>query len=471
MKLYERLVTDLKGLIDGGTLRPGDRLPSVRKLTRSHNVSPGTVLQAYGVLEDSGWVEARARSGYYVLPRRQIQFPTPSIYRPDGATHRVDVGELVFDVLSAATDRNLVPFGSAFHSASLYPLRALARSFAAGTRYLSPWEQLDNLMAGSTELRRMISHGYLEQGSTVAPDDIIITAGAMEGLNLCLQTVTSPGDVVAVESPAFYGALQAIEAWGLRAVEIPTDPVTGVDLDALESALQRHPIKACWFMTNFQNPLGSLMPEDSKRELVQLLTRHEVPLIEDDVYMELYFNDAPKPAKAFDTEGIVMHCSSYSKSLAPGYRVGWVAPGRYRNALIKRKVTMTVATSVPAQLAVTEYLKRGGYGRHLRQLRNALEMQQGQMLQNIARYFPDDCRTTVPEGGYFLWVELPESVDSLELHKSAMNAGISTSPGPMFSAQRGFRNCVRLNYGHPWDESTETAMRHLGDLIKKQLVA
>lgn len=469
MKLYERLVVDLKELIEGGTLQPGDRLPSVRKLTRSHNISPGTVLQAYGVLEDSGWVEARARSGYYVLPRRHIQFPRPSVYQPDEGTRKVDVGELVFDVLSAATDRNLVPFGSAFPSASLYPLRALARSFAAGTRYLSPWEQLDNLMAGSTDLRRIISHGYLEAGCTVPPDDIIITAGAMEGLNLCLQAVTQPGDVVAVESPAFYGALQAIEAWGLHAVQIPTDPVLGVDLDALETALQRHPIKACWFMTNFQNPLGSLMPEKAKRELVQLLTRYEVPLIEDDVYSELYFNEAPKPAKAFDTDGIVIHCSSYSKSLAPGYRVGWVAPGRYRNVLLKRKVTMTVATSVPSQLAVTEYLKRGGYERHLRQLRNALEIQQAQMLQNIARYFPAGCATTVPEGGYFLWVELPESVDTLELHQSAMHAGISTSPGPMFSAQRGFRNCLRLNYGHPWDESMEAAMKRLGGLIEKQL--
>lgn len=468
MKLYERLVIDLKHLIEGGTLQPGDRLPSVRKLTKSHNVSPGTVLQAYGVLEDAGWIEARARSGYYVSTRQHVQFPSPSLYHPDGNLHTVDVGDLAYAVLSAATDRTVVPFGSAFPSASLYPLRALARSFAAGTRYDNPWEQLDNLMAGSTELRRIISHGYLEHGCTVSPDDIIITAGAMEGLNLCLQTVTRPGDVVAIESPAFYGALQAIEAWGLQAVEIPTDPVDGVDLNALESALQRHPIKACWFMTTLQNPLGSLMPEGRKRELVQLLARHQVPLIEDDVYSELYFNEAPKPAKAFDTEGIVMHCSSYSKSLAPGYRVGWVAPGRYREALIKRKVTLTVATSVPSQLAVTEYLKRGGYGRHLRQLRNTLEILQAQMLQNIARYFPEGCRTTVPEGGYFLWIELPESVDTLQLHKAAMSEGISTSPGPMFSAQRGFRNSLRLNYGHPWDEQIESGLKRLGELIKKQ---
>jgi DNA-binding transcriptional MocR family regulator len=290
----------------------------------------------------------------------------------------------------------------------------------------------------------------------------------MEALNICLQAATRPGDVVAIETPTFPPALQAIEAAGLRAVEIPTDPVRGVDLNALEHALARHSVKACWFMTNFQNPLGSRMSEGDKKALVELLTRHDVPLIEDDVYAELYLRgERPKPAKSFDSAGIVMHCSSFSKHLAPGFRVGWVAPGRYARQVAQRKLISSLSASVPAQLGIARYLKHGSYERHLRQLRHALGTQQQCMLHAIGRYFPAGCRVTHPDGGYFVWVELPGGVDALSVHEKAMKAGISVSPGPIFSAQRGFRNCVRLNYGHPWGEQMENAIRKLGSIIAR----
>lgn len=469
MKLYEQLVDDLAELIRSGVLRPGDRMPSVRKLTRSHGVSPGTVLQAYGVLEDHNLIEARARSGYYVAAHRLNRLPPPETHQPDGWSTPVDVSELVFHVLAAAKDRTVVPFGSAFPSPLLFPFRQLAQAFGAACRHMDPWKTVEDLPPGNRELRRMIARRYLESGCTLGPDDIIITSGALEALNLCLQIVTRPGDVVAIESPAFYAALQAIEAQGLRAVEIPTHPRDGIDLAALEQALERHPIKACWFMTTFQNPLGSLMPEANKKALVELLTRFDVPLIEDDVYGELYLKgERPKPAKAFDTAGLVMHCSSFSKSLAPGFRVGWVAPGRYARRIEQRKLTSSLSASIPSQLAIVEYLKHGGYERHLRQLRLSLLRQQNAMLQAISQYFPEGTRVTSPEGGYFVWVELPKSIDTLEVHQRAMEAGISVSPGPLFSSQRGFRHCLRLNYGHVWNDQMDDAIRTLADIINTQ---
>ena len=468
VKQYERLVRHLARLIESGVLRAGERMPSVRKLTGTHGVSPGTVLQAYGVMEDRGLIEARPRSGYYVAARRSAALPAPDTYRPHGRSTPVDVSELVFHVLESTKDRTVVPLGSAFPSPLLFPFKQLIRAFASSGRAFDPWQTVKDLSPGNAELRRLIARRYLEVGCSIDADEIVITSGAMEALNICLHAVTRPGDIVAVEAPAFPPALQAIEAAGLRALEIPTHPARGADLNALESALGKHAIKACWFMTNFQNPLGSVMPEDDKRALVQLLTRHEVPLIEDDVYAELYFDgEQPKPAKAFDTAGLVMHCSSFSKNLAPGFRVGWVAPGRYARQVAQRKLVTSLSASVPAQLAIANYLKQGSYERHLRQLRQALANQQECMLHAVSRYFPDGCRATRPAGGYFLWVELPSAVDALELHRQAMEAGISVSPGPMFSAQRAFRNCLRLNYGHPWSDEMEGAIRKLGRIVSR----
>jgi DNA-binding transcriptional MocR family regulator len=273
---------------------------------------------------------------------------------------------------------------------------------------------------------------------------------------------------VLIGSPTFYAALQSIERNGLKAVDVPCHPRDGIDLEAMERALKQHKPRACWLMTNFQNPLGSLMPDEKKKDMVALLTRHNVPLIEDDVYGELYFGDLrPKPAKAFDSKGIVMHCSSFSKCLAPGYRVGWASPGRYAKAVERLKLTTTLSTSVPAQIALASYLQKGGYDRHLRSLRHTLLLQQIKFVEAVERHFPEGTRLTSPSGGYFLWVKLPDGVNSLELHRAALKAGISIAPGPIFSAQKGFADYVRLNYGHLWNEEMEAALATLGKIIHR----
>jgi DNA-binding transcriptional MocR family regulator len=302
----------------------------------------------------------------------------------------------------------------------------------------------------------------------VPASDIVVTNGALEALNLCLQAVTQPGDTVIVEAPTFYGALQALERLGVKALEVQTHPRTGIDLDAMEAAIQRHAPKACWLMTQFQNPLGSLMPDDKKRQLVELLARHDIPLIEDDVYGELYFGAArPVPAKAYDKQGLVLHCSSFSKCLAPGYRIGWASAGRYAQRVQRLKLTSTLSASGPAQGAIAEYLEQGGYDRHLRRLRETLQAQQERMADAIAREFPAGTRVTRPQGGFFLWLELPAAVDALALHRDALARGISVAPGPIFSASGQFASALRLNYGHPWDAAHDTAIRVLGELARQ----
>ena len=465
MKLYEALARDLSQAILGGSYRPGQRLPSVRQVCASRGVSPSTVFQAYYQLEAQGLIASRERSGYFVAVNAPSQ--PQSLSQPDETSMPLTMSDRVFEILESTMRRDVVPIGSAFPSPLLFPLAQLARNMATSTRALDPWASVDDLTPGNARLRHQIALRYLIDGLHVASDDIVITNGALEALNLCLATVTSPGDAVLIESPAFYGSLQAIERHGLKAIAVPTHPSEGMDLAAAERAIVRERPKACWIMTNFQNPLGSLMSDEKKKALVELLARYQVPLIEDDVYGELYFNGRrPAPAKAFDNEGLVMHCSSFSKCLAPGYRVGWVAGGRFARALARQKLTASITTCAPAQAAIAAYLEKGGYERHLKILRHKLAAQQTVFVDAVGRHFPPGTRVTRPKGGYFVWVELPAPADALRIHQQALARGVSVAPGPIFSPQPGFEHCLRLNYGHLWDERMEAAIRTLGELAR-----
>lgn len=469
MKQYEQLAHDIALSIQEGLLCRGEKLPSIRKTSISRKVSASTIFQAYYLLESRGLISARERSGYFVTGggAGMPALPEPMLICEAEVT-QLDVSELVFEILESTRSRKVIPLGSAFPSPLLFPMARLARTMSAAVQAMDPWSTVTDISPGDVNLRRQIALRYMIDGLHVPAGEIVITNGALEGLNLCLQAVTKYGDTVLIESPTFYAALQSIERNGLKALEIPSHPRDGIDLQAMEHALERHHPAACWLMTNFQNPLGSLMSDEKKRDLVALLTRFNVPLIEDDVYGELYFGDKrPKPAKAFDTKGLVMHCSSFSKCLAPGYRVGWAAPGRFAKAVERLKLTTTLATSVPAQITLARYLSRGGYDRHLRSLRHTLLLQQIQFIEAIERHFPQGTRLNSPAGGYFLWVKLPDGVNALELHRIALSNGISIAPGPIFSSQKGFTDYVRLNYGHIWDENMEAAIATLGKIIYK----
>ncbi|RRV48986.1 GntR family transcriptional regulator MpaR [Pseudomonas sp. p106] len=467
MKRYERFADDIAELIRSGVLGPGQRVPSVRYASQTHGVSPSTVFQAYYLLERRGLIRARPRSGYFVTAHAPRQFSEPQPLEPLSESTDVDVSALVFSILESIKDPNTVPFGSAFPSPELFPLQRLSRSLASASRAMDPRMVVTDLSPGNPQLRRQIALRYMVGGLMLPMEELLITYGALEALNLCLQAVTEPGDLVAVEAPAFYACLQVLERLKLKAVEIPVQPREGMDLAALAQTLEKHPVKAVWCMTNFQNPVGASMPEAKKQALVALLQRHQVPLIEDDVYAELYYSQqAPKPAKAFDTQGLVMHCGSFAKSLAPGYRIGWVAAGRFAQKIERLKLMTSLCASMPAQAAIADYLEHGGYDRHLRKLRYALEGQQANMLAAISRYFPPQTRVSQPSGGYFLWLELPERIDALKLFHMALAQGISIAPGPIFSPTRRFGNCIRLNYGTPWGDTAERAMETLGRIIR-----
>ena len=463
--LYETVAQRIIHLIDHGTYGVGDRIPSIRGLSRQMQVSLTTVMEAYRLLEDLGVIEAHPQSGFYVRARHLEPPHVPAKSEAIGDPIPVRMGDLVMRVMRDTLNPDLVQFSAALPNPDLLPTEKLTRLLAAVTRREQHRSDVYEIPPGCEELRVQVARRSLEAGCRLTPSDIIVTCGCQEAVVLSLRAVCKAGDIVAVESPTYFNFLQAIELLGLRALEIPTHPEEGMRLDALQQAVERHPVRACLLSTNFSNPLGATMPESKRAELVTLLARSDIPLIEDDVYGDLSFAGLrPRLAKSFDTKGMVLLCSSFSKTLAPGYRVGWIAPGRFQAQIEHLKFVSNIAAASPPAIAIAEFLANGGYDHHLRRVRRVYSAQMGLMSQHIYRFFPEGTRVSRPSGGYVLWVQCPEHVDAVSLYQRALRRGITLAPGPLFSPQQGYRNCIRLNSAQ-WSPKAAEAIAGLGQLI------
>ncbi|OLQ72310.1 GntR family transcriptional regulator [Photobacterium proteolyticum] len=463
---YGVIIENVKEQIRQKIWLPGERIPSVRVMSKAQSVSVMTVLKAYEHLEAEGWIYAKAKAGYYVAAHFN-RLSEPEQATPQVVNRSIHINRHVFEVLRACKRPDVIPFGSAFPDPELFPLQQLGRTLAQTIKTMPTNSGIIDLPPGSLELRRVIAQRYLRDGIQVSLDDIVITSGAMESLGLSLAAVTQPGDTVAVESPAFYGALQAIERLRLKAVEIPTHPRKGMSVEALEAAIETNDVKACWLMSKFQNPLGATMAAEQKQAIYDLLAKNDIPLIEDDVYAELYFGKTkPLPIKALDEKGVVLHSSSFSKCLAPGFRVGWVAAGRYARQVEELQFMSTLSVGAPNQFALTQYIQHGGYDNHLRRLRRTLEQRQQQMLGAIEQFFPAGTKVTRPEGGYFLWVELPENIDTSAILTELLdNYRISIAPGTLFSGDQRYKHCMRINCAYPWNEQNRAALCQLAQYL------
>lgn len=467
--LYSQVAEQIHALIRAGTLRPGERVPSVRRLSRQQGVSVATVLQAYQRLEDAGVIEARPQSGYYVK-RAARPVEEPALSRPPQRALAVEVNALADVMLAAGQDPKMVSFGSACPAGDMFPLERIRRALSSRARRDRQALGRYGLPPGTEALRRAIARRALEWGCRIDHRNLVITNGCMEALNLCLRAVTRPGDTVALESPTYYGFLQILQSLGLRALEIPTHPRTGMSLEALELALQAHDVKAVLVMPNVSNPIGATMADSAKKRLVEMLAAKGVPLIEDHIYSELAYDAAARrAAKCFDRSGNVMLCSSFSKTLAPGLKAGFIEPGRWRDAIRTLKFVASGGNSELVELTLADVLESGGYERSLRQLRRRCEQQVDAARGVIAESFPRGTRVTRPTGGFILWVELPRGCDSIALFERLLERGISIAPGPMFSATQRYRNCLRVSVGHPWAERTEKALREVGRAARQQI--
>ena len=465
---YLELADRLESQIRNGAFRAGEKLPSIRHLHSQVRLSISTVYQAFIELEKRGLVEPREKSGYFVKPLLENLLPSPEILNTQSKPNKVTVNNLAFALLEAMNDPEVMQLGGALIAPELLPgkeLAAILKSISLAG--------LDNSMAayghplGHPSLRRQIARHSTPLWGYTAPEEMVITNGCMEAVSICLQAVAEPGDTIVVESPTFPWFLQIIEDFGFYALEIPTDPHQGMDLKALDRAIQRHHVKACILITNFNNPLGFLMPDQQKKALLELLGAREIPIIEDDIYGELYFGPSrPAPLKAYDRLGLVLYCASFSKTLSPGLRVGWALPGRYLEKVRRLKLNQTICGPSLPQMVVAKFMQNGAYERHLRRLRTALKNQVSNMALAVARLFPDNTKISSPQGGLTLWVQLNPRVDSLELFRRALKARIAVLPGIICASSATYDNCIRISCGMPWNKRLEQGLLALASIVK-----
>jgi len=463
---YNAVAERIEALIAKNVLKVGDKLLSVRALSKEQGISLSTAFQAYYLLESKGLVEARPQSGYYVKYSPQHVLDLPRTSEPIDDALPVTIDDMINSVYVDLNSRTLLNFSMAAPAIELLPTAKLNKAVTHVLRESKTSCLHYEHIQGNVALRKQIARQAFNWGGTPSEDDIVVTAGCVEALSLCIKAITSPGDAIAIESPTYFAIFQVMQSHGLKVVEIPTDPVLGLDIDYLEQAIPRFNIKACLVVSNFNNPMGSCLPEEKKKRLVNLLSKHDIPLIEDDIYGELYFGKTrPHTCKIYDKKGIVIQCGSFSKSLAPGYRIGWTIPGKFKEKVIRVKRMNNVSTNTLAQSAIAHFLENGRYELHLRHLRKALHTNCLRYTQAITTYFPDETRVTRPQGGFALWLELNKKVDAYKVHKQALKHNIGIAPGQIFSSRGQFSNCFRISFGLPWNEKVDAGLKQLGDIV------
>jgi len=464
--LYEQVANDMAAAIHKGEYSVDERLPSLRYISEQYDVSMATAIQAYQRLEVDGLIFSKPKSGYYVCFQAENPLKQPIVSKPKSSPTDVSVGHLAMSLINESRQAGLIKLGAAVPEADLLPLSTLARTTAGIARRKPHAPAIYEDAQGNIELRKQIVHLMREAGVRCKSDDIIITNGCLEALGLALRVVAKSGDTIAIESPTYFGILQVIESLGMKALEIATHANSGIELDTLDKELKKRKVSACILMPTFNNPLGSSMPEENKKRLITILDKHKVTLIEDDVYGSLSYQPRrPKAAKSYDDKKNVIYCSSFSKIVAPGLRIGWMLAGKYQKQALYQKFLDNISTSIHPQLTMAEFLAKGGYRRCVRHSATIYRQRMDQLRRIIADVFPEGTRITDPSGGFLLWVELPKKYDAVTLYRKAMDKKIAITPGILFSAQGQYKNHIRLSCGSVDIEQARKAINTLAKLL------
>ena len=464
--LYAQIAGRIEQQIRQNLLKAGDKLPSVRALSEEQHISISTAYKAYVELENIGMIEARPKSGYYVKFSPASRSKTPTIQLPLKQIEESDVSQMIALVYQQISGEGVIGLSRAAPPTHLIPVAKLNKSMMEALRSSASGNTNYESLQGNISLRKQLAKNAFNWGGNVSEDDIVTTQGCMEALVFSLRAITNPGDVVAIESPAYFGIFNLMLSLNLKVLEIPVDPETGLNIEYLEEAIDKHPVKACLFVPNFSNPTGSCMPDHRKQRLVKLLTAKKIPMIEDDIYGEIYFGKSrPHTCKSYDKEGWVILCSSVSKSIAPGYRVGWCLPGRFKEEVLNIKMMHTITSATPTQAAIAHFFETGRYDLHMRKLRKALYTQCLRYMQCVTQYFPEGTKISHPQGGYALWIELDKKVNAFEIYQAAIQQQISIAPGQIFSTDGRFSNFIRISYGGVYDEAIDQSLRVLGEII------
>ncbi|MFT5594848.1 MAG: DNA-binding transcriptional MocR family regulator [Oceanicoccus sp.] len=462
--LYQKVADDIALDINQGVYLAGQKVPSVRSLAKVKTVSISTITQAYALLEDQGYLTAKPQSGYYVKDGANDPIETPPLSKGSEPTE-FKKSDIIAMMLNAVHKDTSVNFGAAIAHESLMPHHALQTHIHKVSRFQS--KQVFNYLfsPGLESLRRQIATRMRNVGVKCHPNDVVITQGCTEALSLCLKSVTKAGDIIAVESPCYYGFLQLAGLLGLQVIEIPTDAQDGISLDALTLALKQWPIKLIAVSARFSNPTGAAIQPEKQQQLFALAQKHDVYILEDDIYGELGFNQSINSViKTFDTDSRVMHCSSFSKTLSPGLRIGWCIAGKQHDSIITTQTYSSFSPSSLSQYALSTYLESGHYDKHLRKIRLTCQKNVEAISQLVKQFFPMGTRISQPKGGFIIWIALPEKTNVTTLQKSALKEGINIAPGAMFSNSNEFDHYIRLNCAIPIDAEVKLAIKTLGRL-------
>lgn len=467
---YEDVVLKIEATIEEYGLKPGDRIPSVRTVSKELGISINTVFQAYSVLEAKGAITSRPKSGYYINAFAKNALSKPGSTEPIPLPSEVEMSSMATAMMKNAKEHGIVNLSILAPVNEFLPVSKLNKAVHASLKELSGDNFQYPLVEGHPRLLKQIARHTFDWNRSIPQDQILVTNGCMEAINLCLDVLTKPGDIVAIESPTYHGILQSLERRQLKALEIPVDPDLGLDIDELEMALVKNKVTACIFMPACHHPLGVSMAEENKIRLLKVLSEKDIPLIEDDSLGELCFTrNRPLPAKAYDQGDNVLYCSSFSKSLAPGFRIGWVSAGKYHAKLLSLKFGSNISTTGILQDAIGRYLESGQYDTHLFRMRSALQSQVMKYTNAINTYFPDQTKISTPMGGLSLWVELPKSVDGLVLQRKAIKAGIGICPGHIFSTSPSFHHYIRINCCPLWNKKIEDGIKKLGVFVQQMI--
>jgi DNA-binding transcriptional MocR family regulator len=464
--LYEQLANELTKAIHKGVYGVDERLPSLRYVSEQFDVSMATAVQAYQQLEVNGLIWSKPKSGYYVSAWFNERLEEPSASQPKSIPTDVSVGHLAMSLIDESRQPGLIKLGAAVPEADLLPMASLSRNLAGIARRKPNAAASYADAQGNIDLRKQIVHLMREAGVRCTANDIIITNGCLEALGLALRVVAKNGDTIAIESPTYFGILQVIESLGMKALEISTHTSSGIEPQALKLAIKKRKIAACILMPTFNNPLGSTMPKENIQQVVDLLSKHNIPLIEDDVYGALsYAPRRPKAAKAYDKNDNIIYCSSFSKTVAPGLRIGWMLAKQYQEKIIYQKFLDNISTSIHPQLTLAEFLAKGSYRRCVRHSARIYRQRMDQLRRCVADSFPQGTRITNPTGGFLLWLELPKKYNALDLYRKAMDKKIAITPGILFSAQGQYKNHIRLSCGSVEGEQARKAILALSKLL------
>lgn len=467
VKLYQQVADELRDLIQQGIYQPGEKLPSIRNLATQRKISIATVQRALEDLETRGLIEARPKSGFYVkMPvTKYSEVSTPMVPL---VPKSVEIHEFASQIFHQCESPEVINLGTSYPAASFFAEKYIQQIAAKTVK-----EQIDDVVevhfsSGHIQLREILAKRLNESGCRLHADELIVTNGCLEALSICLRAVAKPGDTIALESPGFVGLFQLIESLGYQALEIPCHPIDGISLEALELALEQWDIKALAVVPTFSNPLGTNMPQANRKRLVEMLAEREIPLIEDDLLGDLSFDGArTKPCKAFDKKGLVLYCSSASKTIASGLRVGWIAPGAFYKEVAYFKTFTNISAPNITQLIIAEFFKSGKYDRYLRQLTSVLAQRMYQFQQCVELYFPKNTIISRPQGGCILWVALPRELSGFDFFQLAIQEGIAIIPGKLSSTSKKFDHCIRINCACDPTIDIDEVSKKLGDIAHR----